>query len=86
MFVGVAVEQPDVQAAIAVLLKKLGLENSSGSLAQKLALAKRVLAEQVIPAVNECKLQESRGSKKRTLAFLDASQYPLGFSMGGVPL
>ncbi|EIE26545.1 hypothetical protein COCSUDRAFT_59071 [Coccomyxa subellipsoidea C-169] len=61
-----------------VLLKHLGLENSEGSLAQKLASAKQILAQTIIPAVRDIELRKGPGSP----AFLDMSSYPLGFSMG----
>ncbi len=63
-----------------VLLKHLGLENSEGSLAQKLASAKQILAQTIIPAVRDIELRKGPGSP----AFLDMSSYPLGFSTGGI--
>ncbi len=78
----VAVEEPHVKAAIDVLLQHLGLEALGGSLAQKLASAKEILAEEVLPALKDIELQRSRG---KCSVLLDTTSYPLGFSLGGAP-
>lgn len=81
----IAAEEPHVKAAIDVLLEHLGLKASDASLAQKLASAKEILAEEVLPALKDIKLQQSRGHSAGGSVLLDTSSYPLGFSLGGAP-
>jgi hypothetical protein len=82
--VGAAVGQPEVKAALKSFLKQLGLESSDDNLAQTLAAAKQILADNIMPAVRDIELRKSKGSDSP--AFLDLNSYPLGFSMGGVQL
>ncbi len=81
----VAAQEPHVKAAIDVLLEHLGLKASDASLAQKLASAKEALAEEVLPALMDIKLQQSKGKSAGTSVLLDTTSYPLGFTLGGAP-
>ena len=80
-----AVTRADVQAALAALLKTLGVKEGPGRTAEKIAAAKLELAEGVLPAFADIQQRVKKGSPGTGAGSLDLSHLPLGFSTGGDP-